>query len=104
MATFWVVAFLLSCLAQVLPRRWALACSSEYIYYTLYMTFLKVFFMNNLYTMKAPMRSLGASLDAEKCMLLWKCRVSARGVARAYHTDHVRERSLATKFWVLLAS
>ena len=42
MATFWVVAFLLSRLAQVLPRRWALAWSSEYIYYSLYMTFLKV--------------------------------------------------------------
>ena len=40
--TFRVVAFLLSFLAQVLPRRWALTWSSEYIYYTLYMTFLKV--------------------------------------------------------------
>ncbi len=41
-ATFWVVAFLLSCLAQALPRRRALARSSALIYYTLYMTFLKV--------------------------------------------------------------
>ncbi len=41
-ATFWVVAFLLSCLAQAFPRRRALAWSSEYICYTLYMTFLKV--------------------------------------------------------------
>ena len=41
-ATFWVVAFLLSCLAQAFPRRRALARSSALIYYALYMTFLKV--------------------------------------------------------------
>ena len=35
-ATFWVVAFLLSCLAQAFPRRRALAWSSALLYFTLY--------------------------------------------------------------------
>ena len=40
--TFRVVAFLLSYLAQVLPRRSALSQSSTYIFYNIHMTCLKV--------------------------------------------------------------